>query len=301
MPLAQLNDVEIEYEVYGSPAGEPLLLVHGLGAQLTGWPQPFVEALVARGFYVVVYDNRDVGLSTKFHDWGPADIAQAFRQARAHETVDAPYTAEDMADDGINLLGVLGIDRAHVLGSSNGGAIAQLMAIRHAGSVATMVSMMATSGRRGLPRPTKEADAWLAQPRNPDGSREGAVRDALAAADLLARPGFPRDDERVRRDAARAYDRCFNPAGNSRHLLASIASGDSRVERLADIAAPTLIVHGAEDPLVPLAQGEDVYRSINDAQMLVVAGMAHDIPEGAVAQIADAVLANARRSATTGT
>lgn len=300
MPRAQLNDVELEYATHGNPDAEPLLLVHGLGVQLTRWPQTLINALIDRGFFVVVYDNRDVGLSTKFDGWGPADIPAAFRQARAHEKVEAPYTLEDMCDDGIELLTCLNIPSAHVLGSSNGGAIAQLMAIRHPDQVATMVSMMATSGRRGLPRPTEEAQQWLNRPRNQEGTREGAIQEALESSALLGSPGFSRDEEAIKAAAGSDYDRCFYPAGNSRHLLASIASGDARVARLGSITSPTLVLHGELDPLVPVAQGEDVQHSIPDAQMLVIEGMAHDIPDGAVPQIADAVLTNARRAPVTG-
>lgn len=296
MPQAQLDNLELEYETHGSSDNEAMLLVHGLGVQLTRWTNAFVSALVERGFFVIAYDNRDVGLSTKFEDWGPADIPEAFRQARAREPVAAPYTLEDMADDGIRLLDSLDIERAHVLGLSNGGAIAQLMAIRHPGRVASLVSVMATSGRRGLPRPTPEAAEWLAKPRNPTGSREGAMEEAVASSRLLGSPGFPNDEDAAREAAGRDYDRCFYPAGNSRHLLASIASGDSRVEKLTGIMAPTLVIHGAEDPLVPVGCGEDVRDSIPGAGMLVIDGMAHDMPDDAVAEIVDAIFRNAKRA-----
>ncbi|MEQ8861715.1 MAG: alpha/beta fold hydrolase [Pseudomonadales bacterium] len=295
MPTAHLDELELEYQTYGAPQDTPLLLVHGLGVQLTNWSEAFIRALTDRGFFVIVYDNRDVGLSTTFDGWGPADIPAAFRQARARQPVAAPYTLEDMADDGIRLLDVIGVDRAHVLGLSNGGAIAQLMAIRHPERVASLVSMMATSGRRGLPRPTREADTWLAQPRNPEGTRDGAIRDALTAARLLGSPGYPGDEQAIRDAAGRDYDRAFNPQGNVRHLLASLASGDARAAKLADIRAPTLVIHGAEDPLVPVACGEDVRNSIPGAKMLVIPGMAHDLPEALVPQIADAIAGNARR------
>ena len=296
MPKARFDDLELEYETHGANSGQALLLVHGLGVQLTGWNSTFIEALVNRGFHVIVYDNRDVGLSTKFDDWGPADIPEAFRQARAREPVTAPYTLDDMADDGIRLLDCLNIERAHVLGLSNGGAIAQLMAIRHPDRVASLVSIMATSGRRGLPRPSKEADAWLARPRNPEGTKEGAVQEALQSSRLLGSPGFPADEETIKANAARDYERSFYPDGNSRHLLASIASGDSRADKLAEIIAPTLVIHGSADPLVPVGCGEDVRDSIPGAGMLVIEGMAHDMPDAVVEEIADAVLELAERA-----
>jgi pimeloyl-ACP methyl ester carboxylesterase len=296
MPKAAVNDIEIEYETYGDPGGEPILLIHGLGAQLTRWTDAFTEALVDRGFYVIVYDNRDVGLSTKFSDWGPADIPAAFAQARAKQPVDAPYKLEDMAADAAGLLTCLGITRAHILGSSNGGAIAQLFAILYPQYTASLVSVMATSGRRGLPRATEEADAWLAKPKNPDGTREAAMEEAVESARLLGSPGFPRDEVEIRELAARDFDRAFYPEGNSRHLLASIASGDTRVPRLAEITAPTLVIHGVDDPLVRLGCAEDVRDSIPGAEMLVIEGMGHDFPDAAAPRIADAILANARRN-----
>lgn len=295
MPRAKLKEIELEYQVYGDSTGDPLLLVHGLGVQLTRWSQPFIDALIERGFFVIVYDNRDVGLSSKFDSWGPADIPEAFRQARARETVRAPYTLDDMADDGIALLEKLGIGKAHILGLSNGGAIAQIMAIRHPDRVASLVSMMATSGRRGLPRPTEAAQAWLNRPRNPLGTREGAMQEAVESAALLGSPGSADDEPAIRAGAASDYDRSFYPDGSSRHLLASLASGDSRVEKLAAIVCPTLVIHGALDPLVPVAQGRDVAASIPNAIMLVIENMAHDIPDHAVGEVADAIRANAGR------
>lgn len=296
MPKAANNGVELEYELTGPEDGPPLLLVGGLGVQIISWTENFVAALADRGFRVIAYDNRDIGLSTKHDDWGPADIKTAFKQARAKEKVEAPYTLEDMADDAAGLLDALGIDKAHIVGSSNGGAIAQTLAIRHPDKIATMVSIMATSGRRGLPRPEGEVAEWLARPRNPSGTREGAMDEAVSTSHLIGSPGFPRDEQVLRDRAGRLYDRSFYPAGNSRHLLASIASGDGRAARLGDISAPTLVIHGRDDPLVDLACAEDVQKTIPGAEMLVIDGMGHDYPDGAVPQIADAVLDNAKRA-----
>mgnify|MGYP001426465650 FL=1 len=296
MPKAATNGVELEYELTGPEDGPPLLLVGGLGVQIISWTEIFVAALADRGFRVIAYDNRDIGLSTKHDDWGPADIKTAFKQARAKEKVEAPYTLEDMADDAAGLLDALGIDKAHIVGSSNGGAIAQTLAIRHPDKIATMVSIMATSGRRGLPRPEGEVAEWLARPRNPSGTREGAMDEAVSTSHLIGSPGFPRDEQVLRDRAGCLYDRSFYPAGNSRHLLASIASGDGRAARLGDISAPTLVIHGRDDPLVDLACAEDVQKTIPGAEMLVIDGMGHDYPDGAVPQIADAVLDNAKRA-----
>ena len=297
MPRApSTQGVEIEYVTYGPDDGPPLLLVGGLGVQIPSWSEKLVQELAGRGFRVIAYDNRDCGLSTSFDDWGPADIGKAFKQARGKETVDAPYKLEDMADDGAAVLDHLGIRQAHIVGSSNGGAIAQIFAYRHRDKTATLVSIMATSGRRGLPRPSEKANEWLGKPKNPAGTREGAMEDALLAAAVLGSPGFPRNEEAVKAKAAMLYDRAFNAAGASRHLLASIASADGRVEHLSSITAPTLVIHGKEDPLVPVGAGQDLADTVPGADMLVIAGMAHDYPDAVCGRIASAVAANAARA-----
>jgi pimeloyl-ACP methyl ester carboxylesterase len=290
-------NVEIEYVTYGPDDGPALLLVGGLGVQIPSWSEKLIQELAGRGFRVIAYDNRDCGLSTSFDDWGPADIGTAFKQARAKEEVKAPYKLEDMADDGAAVLDHLGIESAHIVGSSNGGAIAQIFAYRHREKTATLTSIMATSGRRGLPRPTEKANEWLARPKNPAGTREGAMEDALAAASILGSPGFPRNEEALKAKAAMLYDRSFNPAGASRHLLASIASADGRVEHLSSISAPTLVIHGKDDPLVPIGSGQDLADTVEGADIMVIAGMGHDYPDAACGRIASAIAANAARAA----
>jgi len=286
MARAQVNGVELEYQTWGAEDGRPLVMIGGLGSQIITWPEALIETLADDGFFVIAYDNRDVGLSTKFEDWGPADIKTAFKQARAKEKVDAPYTLEDMADDTAALLDHLGIERANIVGNSNGGAIAQTFAIRHPEKVSALISMMATSGRRGLPRPSDAATEWLGRPRNPSGTREGAIEEAVETSHIIGSPGFERDEAAIREKAGRLYDRAFYPAGNSRHLLASIASGDRRVARLGEIKAPTLVIHGREDPLVPLGCAEDVRDSIAGSEMLVIDGMGHDFPAGVIPTVA---------------
>ncbi len=296
MPAITANGITIEYETRGERSGEPLILVGGLGVQLASWNEDFVDALAKAGFYVILYDNRDVGKSTKFDDWGPADIPAAFAQARAKQKISAPYTLSDMADDAAELVRALGFDAAHVIGSSNGGAIAQTMAWRRPECVRSLVSIMATSARRGLPRPEGAAAAWLTQPRNPSGTREGAMEEAVETARIIGSPGFPVDEKILREKAAALYDRAFYPDGNNRQLLASLASGDERVAHLNEITAPTLVIHGRHDPLVPLGCGEDVRNSIPGAEILVIDGMGHDIPSAAVPEMVAAITQNAKRA-----
>ncbi len=296
MARARTNGIEIEYELRGPADGEPVLMIGGLGMQLVSWPGALVDGLAEAGFRPILFDNRDCGLSTRFEEAGLANIGRAFKQARAGEPVDAPYTIEDMADDAAGLLDALGIGAAHIYGSSNGGAIAQLVAIRHPGKTKSLVSVMATSGRRGLPRPGKAASEWLNAPRPSDIDRETFMELAWEQNRIMGSPGFPRDEADIRARAGALYDRAYYPPGHGRHLLASIASGDSRCAALGGIAAPTVVIHGADDPLVPVGQGEDVKKSIPGARMVVIDGMGHDVPDGAAPQVVRAVAGNARRA-----
>ena len=289
MSQASDNGVEIEFETWGVRSGQPLLLVGGLGTRIITWVELLVQALVDVGLFVIAYDNRDIGLSMKFDDWGSADIKAAFKQTRAKQKVDAPYTLEDMADDAAVLLDYLEIECVNIVGNSNGGAIAQTLAIRHPEKTATLISMMSTSGRRGLARPSEAASEWLARPRNPAGTRDGAIQEAVETSHIIGSPGSRRDESAIREKAGRLFGRSFYPAGNSRQLLASIASGDARVAGLGEITAPTLVLHGRDDPLVPLACAEDVRDSIPGAEMLVVDGMGHDFPAMVIPIVASGI------------
>lgn len=296
MSKTAANGIEIEYEIRGSEDAEPLLMINGLGTQLISWPDALLDGLADAGLRVIVYDNRDSGLSTDFDSFGPADIPAAFKAARAKEPVDAPYNLEDMADDGAGLLDALGVASAHVVGSSNGGAIAQIFAYRHKAKTRSLASIMATSGRRGLPRPTEAATAWLNKPRKQNASREEFIAEALDTASINGSPGFPRDEAAIEARAGALYDRAYRPFGHGRQLLASIASADGRVPHLPEIAAPTAVIHGADDPLVPVGCGEDVKASVSNATMTVIPGMAHDYPAGAIPDIVAAIRQNADRA-----
>lgn len=296
MARIRANNVELEYEINGDASKPAILMIGGLGTQLISWPDNMIRGLVAEGFRVIAFDNRDAGLSSKFADAGPADIPAAFKAARAKEPVNAPYTLDDMADDGAALLTALGVDKAHIVGSSNGGAIAQILAIRHPEKTASLASMIATSGRRGLPRPTDAAQAWLNTPRKGDLTREEFMDEAVQSYRVLGSPGFPRDEASVRARAARLYDRSYYPLGHGRHLLASIASADARAALLGTITAPTVVIMGEKDPLVPLGAGEDVAKSIPGATFVPIPGMGHEYPEPAIPRVVSAIVTNARRA-----
>ena len=298
MPKIAANGISLEYQVSGQEDSQPLLVVAGMGVQMNQGMEDLIPALVGQGFKVITYDNRDVGLSTKHEDWGPADIKTALAQARAKETVSAPYTLDDMAADGIGLLDALGISKAHVLGSSNGGAIAQLMALNFPDRVATLTCIMATSGRRGLPRASEAANKWLTTPRNPEGTREGAAQEAIVKAQIIGSSSYPRTEADIRDEALRYHDRSFYPQGTGRQLLASIASADKRVPRLGDITAPTLVLHGMDDPLVRYQCGEDIQASIPNAQIELYAGMAHEFSAELVPQIAQRIAIHVGQSKT---
>jgi pimeloyl-ACP methyl ester carboxylesterase len=274
MPHARANGIQIEYETFGNPASRPLLLIMGLGAQMVLWEEAFCEELARQGHFVVRFDNRDVGLSTKLDEHGAPNVLELIQRSRAGEAVAAPYSLDDMADDAAGVLDAIGIDSAHVCGASMGGMIAQTLAIRHPARLRSLISIMSTTGNPTLPPPTPEAMAVLLTP--PPSDRERNIERALATWKLIGSPSFPFDADRIRRRAARQYDRCFHPVGVSRQI-AAIAAHGSRVEALRSVATPTLVIHGDADPLVPVEGGRDTARSVPGAELLLIEGMGHDL------------------------
>jgi pimeloyl-ACP methyl ester carboxylesterase len=281
---APSNGIEIAYEAHGDPADEPLLLVMGLGAQLIAWPIELVDALVDRGFFVVRYDNRDVGLSTKVEGAG-GDFMTQFMAAAQRQPIEASYRLTDMAADGIGLLDHLGIDSAHVVGASMGGMIAQTMAIEHPSRVRTLTSIMSTTGDADVGQPTPEAMQALLKPVA--ATRDEAIARAVETTRVIASP-VHFDEALARKRAEEAYDRCFNPAGVARQLIGIAASG-SRAEGLAALTLPTLVIHGPGDPLVTVSGGERTAELVPGAELLLIDEMAHDLPIPVVPQIVDAI------------
>ena len=290
MARASCNGIEIEYETTGAPGAEPVVLIMGLASQLIGWTEPFCEALAGRGHFVVRFDNRDVGLSTKLDGAEHDSVLDAMRNAAAGVPVKAPYLLRDMAADTAGLLDALGLERAHVVGASMGGMIAQTLAIELPERVASLVSIMSTTGAPGLPGPRPEALRVLLSA--PPASREQAIAQALAAWRTIGSPGFPFDEARIRERAARSWDRCHHPAGVARQLVAITASG-SRREALRGVRAPTLVIHGEDDPLVPLACGRDTAQAIPGARALFLPGMGHDLPVELYDTLVDAIARHA--------
>ncbi len=286
------NGIGIEYEETGDKAAPAILLVHGLGAQLSLWPTRFVQQLADAGFRVVRYDNRDIGLSTKFEAYGVPDLGALTARAMAGEKIPAPYYLADMARDGIALLDALGIDKAHVVGVSMGGMIVQTMAIEHAPRLASMTSIMSTSGRRGLPAGKPEAmKALMSVP--PSTEREALIAHGMKLRRIIGSPAYPADEIELRGLVERNVDRSYYPQGVARQYNAVMASG-SRVHSLPGITTPSLVIHGADDPLLPLAAGEDTAKLIPGARLKVYPGMGHDLPTPLVPDLVATIVGHAR-------
>lgn len=288
MPQITTPDVTLEYETVGSPADPPLLLVNGFGSQLIAWPRRFCERLAAGGRFVVSFDNRDCGLSSKLDGQGTdlrSIIAAAssgdFETARAL----AAYTLSAMSDDGLALLTALGIERAHVLGASMGGMIAQTMAIEHPERLVTLTSMMSTTGEPEFGQSTREATHVLRTPAPAD--RDGYV-DAAERSMIWRSKRYP-DLAGARELARESYDRCYYPEGMTRQLAAMIASG-SRAESLRRLHIRTLVIHGLDDTLIAPSGGERTAALIPHARLLLLEDMGHDRPEPLWPQICGAIL-----------
>jgi pimeloyl-ACP methyl ester carboxylesterase len=284
MPIAPANGIDICYESFGDPADPTVILINGLGGQLLAWDQGFCELLVQQGHHVVRFDNRDVGQSTWFDDT-PFDFAKGFAAFRQNEPVPAPYTLWDMAADIGGLLDHLDVQRAHMVGVSMGGMIAQTVAIAHPNRVASVCSIMSTTGDRDVGHSTKEANAVLLT--SPPKAREDAVAQAIAANRVIGSPDHF-DAERVARLAGAAYDRAFHPVAAARQLLAVWNSG-SRTEQLSHLDVPTLVIHGDQDPLIEPDAGRRTAEVIPGAELLVVEGMGHDVPPGLWPVLVDAI------------
>lgn len=278
MPKVRVSpSIELEYERDGDPQQPTILMIMGLGMQLTAWPDELVAGLVARGFSVLRFDNRDAGLSTQIDSFVPRGIAGALLRGAVGWPVEAPYRLADMAADTIGLLDALGIAQAHVVGASMGGMIAQLVAAHYPQRVRSLTSIMSTSGARRLPPPRFEALIALTR-RPPKGaSHETLVDHYVKLFGVIGSPGGQTPEPLLRARLQRSLARAFRPAGTARQMLAIVASGD-RCAELATITAPTLVIHGALDPLVPAAAGRDTAGRIRGAELLMVPGMGHDFP-----------------------
>ena len=290
MPVVRSNGIEIAYEERGE--GEPLVLATGIGMQLVGWPDAFLDRLAARGFRVIVFDHRDVGMSTKLTAAGVPPVQRLIARALLGLPVEAPYTLFDMADDVVGLLDALGLPKAHLAGVSMGGMVAQAAAIRHGARWKSLVSLMSHPGGKLLTisKPYAAMALLGKLPR----TREEAIQRQVEFFRTVGSPGFARDDSLVREAAGRAYDRSFNPPGFARHFAAILATGDMR-SRLRDVKTPTLVLHGADDPLVRPSHGKDTAKNIPGAKLRIIDGWGHDLAVGVWDLLISAIAEHAKQ------
>jgi pimeloyl-ACP methyl ester carboxylesterase len=271
------NGIALEVEDHGPANGEPLLLVMGLGMQLVAWHPDFVAMLVARGFRVIRFDNRDIGLSQRFDHLGVPNLALDSLKYAVGLKVSAPYTVATMADDTAGLLDALGIPAAHICGASMGGMIAQQLAVRHPARVKSLTLIMTSSGSRRLPGPSlKVRSALISRPRDPK-SLQSVVEHYVKLYKLIGSPGYPADDADLHDRLGQSVRRSHRPQGTARQMVAIAADGN-RSPLLAQIKVPTQVIHGQDDPLVPVAAGHDLAARIAGARLDVIPGMGHDLP-----------------------
>lgn len=278
MPRANNKGVELEYETFGPAAAETILLINGLGSQMTRWPEPFCQKLVAHGYRAIRFDNRDVGRST----W--------FKPGEA-------YTLSDMASDAVAVMDAAGAEKAHVAGVSMGGMIAQTVAIEHPQRVLSLTSIMSATGARGTLDSTPEAGAVLNTPApDPKADFEAFVAHGIKNARTIGSPAYPWDEAALRQRVIAEYERAFNPTGVQRQMAAIRGDGD-RTERLSRLKVPAVVLHGADDPLIKPFGGEATAAAIPGAELRVIPGMGHDLPPALYDTIIDAILAAAARAA----
>ena len=272
------NGIAIAVEDLGKPTGEPLLLIMGLGMQLTAWHRGLVQQMLDQGFRVIRFDNRDVGLSQNFDGLGAPNLALAALQRLARWPVRSAYSLSDMADDAAGVLTALGLKSAHVCGASMGGMVAQQLALNHPERVRSLTLMMTDSGARGLPRPTlKVSAALLARPADPY-DLDSLVDHYYRLFRLIGSPAYPGPEAWLRQVCADAVRRSNRPQGFARQLMA-IAADTGRAAQLGRIKRPTLVLHGLADPLIPVAAAHDLAARIPGAQLELIEGMGHDLPE----------------------
>jgi pimeloyl-ACP methyl ester carboxylesterase len=286
--------VGIEVDDQGLPSGEPLLLIMGLGMQLTGWPPELVQLLVSRGFRVLRMDNRDIGLSQGFDHLGLPSVAWAGMRYTLRLPVHSPYSLADMAGDALGVLDALGVQRAHVCGASMGGMIAQHLAAKHPDRVKSLTLLMTTSGARSLPQAALRVQRMLLKrPRSP--APEDVAAHLKSVLGVIGSPAYPPEPAALKERLIQMVTRSYRPVGTARQLMAVVADGD-RTPMLARIKAPTRVIHGQADPLVPVAAAHDLVARIGGAQADIIPGMGHDLPQQVLPRIADGIALNAGRA-----
>jgi pimeloyl-ACP methyl ester carboxylesterase len=287
--MAPANGIEIAYQEFGDPADPTMLLIMGLGVQMLGWDETFCRMLAERGFRVVRFDNRDVGRSTKI-EGGPAPNVMA---AAAGDFSSASYTLSEMADDCAGLLDHLGVEAAHVVGASQGGMIAQTLAIEHPERVLSLTSIMSSTGAREVGQPHPQAIPALLT--RPPADREGFAEFVVRTWRVIGSPGFEADEEALRERGRATFDRGLNPDGTGRQLLAVLASGD-RTEALRRLDVPALVIHGTSDVLIDVSGGKATAAAVPGGRLEMVEGMGHDLPRQLWPRFVDLIVENAARA-----
>lgn len=292
------SGIDICHQTFGDPGDPAMLLIMGLGGPMGWWSEPFCEQLAERGFFVIRFDNRDTGRSTKLrqHKVGRADVVRAFTGLPIIGRVTVPYTLSDLADDAMGLLDHLGIERAHVVGVSMGGMIAQTIAIEHPSRILTLTSIMSTTGRRtvGFQNP-KVVPVLLSSAGR---TRDSYVERSLRGSRVIGSPAFPTDDAAARDRAYETYDRGWTASGVTRQMLAVLSQPD-RTRALAEVDVPTLVIHGSNDPLVHRSGGRATADAIPGAEHLEIAGMAHDMPAQLYSTYIEAIVRLTERASAT--
>ncbi len=292
MPKTNVNNIEIEYETIGDPVSKPLLLIAGLGSQMLAWSDEMCEILANRGFFVIRFDNRDVGLSTKLEDAGIPDMMEISAAYTRGEIPKVPYTLEDMADDAISVLNALNIDKAHICGASMGGIIAQILAYRHPSRLLSLTVIMSTTGNPELPPSKSEI---LMQFFAPVPSEREAYIEEMVKRDSLINGTFPYDEDRSREYRTSEYDRSYYPQGIARQLAAMAVPGNIK-PYIAAISAPTVVIHGTEDPFNLIEAGKEIASTIPGAELMLVDGMGHSFPREVIPNIVNALVANSNKN-----
>ncbi|ABR90814.1 carboxyl esterase, a/b hydrolase [Janthinobacterium sp. Marseille] len=296
MKFVKANGIELAYESFGAEQDEVILLIAGLGTQMIRWTTPFCEELAGQAYRVIRFDNRDAGCSTHFSASGTLDFKELASALMAGRRPDVPYTLYDMAGDAIALLDALAIERAHVVGRSMGGMIAQIMASEHPARVLSLTSIMSSTGNPELPQAAPDVMASMMRPApDPFIDEAGFLSQRLAFAGRIAGSAYPLDEEMhcilVLEEVSRAYD----PAAGGRQIGAMAVAGDRRA-RLATISQPALVIHGTDDPLILPACGQDTALAIPHAELMLIPGMGHDLPPEVYPMVIHAIVQNMRRA-----
>ncbi len=284
--FAEANGITIAYDTFGHEGDAPLLLIMGLGSQMVLWDEDFCRQLASKGYRVIRFDNRDIGLSTKFNRMTVPDLTAILEALQRGEDTWLPYTLEDMARDAVALLEVLGHGNAHIVGESMGGMIGQIMAVRYPERLRTLTTIMSSTGDPGLPSPKPEALEILYAPFPTD--RHGYIDAFIRAFQVLSGPEMPIDKARARKWAEKSFERGLNPPGVARQYAAIVAAGD-RTAELKTVSVPTLVVHGDADPLMLPECGRATAAAIPGAKLKIIKGMGHALPEAAWPQVIAAI------------